>query len=260
MTTHHHERDGVALITGAASGIGLALAATLCRENRPVVLCDRDETRLHAAASLLRTEYDGDVCTVLLDVCDDARVQHAITHVEDTFGAIDAAALVAGVLHMGTATQISSDAWQDSLRVNTTGVFNVARAVVKPMVQRKRGALVTVASNAGQTARLDMAAYAASKAAAIMYTKCLGLEVAAHGVRCNVVCPGSTDTPMLRAMVGDGGFASVIAGNLERYRLGIPLGRVASAQDIADVVAFLLSERARHITMQEICVDGGATL
>lgn len=253
--------DGVALVTGAASGVGFAVAATLCREGKSVALCDRDEARLAAAASILRSEYGSELIAVTLDVKDRARVDEAVALVEHSLGPIDAAALVAGVLHLGSASEVTSEAWEESLRVNATGVFHMARAVVKRMVSRRTGALVTVASNAGQTPRLDMAAYAASKAAAIMFTKCLGLEVAHASVRCNVVCPGSTDTPMLRAMLGEPcDFAAVIAGNLQRYRLGIPLQRVASAQDIADVVSFLLSERARHITMQELCVDGGATL
>src|SRR5690606_32681922 len=120
---------------------------------------------------------------------------------------------------------------------------------------------VVVASNAARTPRLDMAAYAASKAAAVMFTKCLGLEVAQHGIRCNVVSPGSTDTPMQRALWSDQrGPEQVVAGDLARYRLGIPLGRIATPHDIASAVVFLLSSEARQITMQELCVDGGATL
>jgi len=189
-----------------------------------------------------------------------------VLHDEQDFGPIDAVALVAGVLHAADATTVTTEAWEDSLAINATGVFHAARATVARMARRGRGALVTVASNAARTPRLDMAAYCASKAAASMFTRCLGLEVAARGVRCNVVCPGSTDTPMLRAMLGgpvashDAALTRLIAGHPERYKLGIPLGRVASAEDIADVVLFLLSDQARHITMQEVRVDGGATL
>jgi 2,3-dihydro-2,3-dihydroxybenzoate dehydrogenase len=238
--------QSITLITGAASGIGLSLSAALCRERRPLALCDRDAARLAASARWLREE----------------QVEQVVAQVESEQGAIDAVALVAGVLHLGTASEISPAHWQESLSINSTGVFHAARATVKRMAERGRGSLVTVASNAGSTPRLDMAAYCASKAAAIMFTRCLALEVAHLGVRCNVVSPGSTDTPMLRAMVGTepADLARVVAGNLAQHRLGIPLGRVASADDIASVVLFLLSEQARHITMQEIRVDGGATL
>jgi len=260
------ERRSVALVTGAASGIGLAVATELCKLGRSVALCDRDAMRLDRVAGALREEHAADVCTHVLDVRDRDQVEYVVQQIEESFGPIDAVALVAGVLFLGEATTVTTDAWSESLAVNATGVFHTARATVRHMAARGRGALVTVASNAARTARLDMAAYCASKAAAVMFTKCLGLEVAAHGVRCNVVCPGSTDTPMLRAMLGsstaapDAALARVVAGNLERHKLGIPLGRVASPQDIADVVLFLLSDQARHMTMQEVCVDGGATL
>jgi 2,3-dihydro-2,3-dihydroxybenzoate dehydrogenase len=106
-----------------------------------------------------------------------------------------------------------------------------------------------------------MAAYAASKAAATAFTKCLGLEVAHRGIRCNVVAPGSTDTPMLRGMhTGDTAARASVAGRPEQFRVGIPLGKVARPEDIARTVAFLLSEDAGHITMHELTVDGGATL
>lgn len=255
------DRTSVVLVTGAASGIGLAVACALAREGRSLALCDRDEAKLNAAAGWLRNELGADLCTHTLDVRDAVQVEETVQHIEQRFGALGGVALAAGVLHLGTACEVSEEALADSLAVNVGGVFKVARATVKRMAARGRGSLVTVASNAGNTPRLDMAAYCASKAAAIMFTRCLGLEVARSGVRCNVVCPGSTDTPMLRAMIGDqpADFARVVAGNLERYRLGIPLGRVASADDIANVILFLLSDQARHMTMQTLCVDGGAT-
>ena len=106
-----------------------------------------------------------------------------------------------------------------------------------------------------------MAAYAASKAAATMLIRCLGLELAAAGVRCNVVSPGSTDTAMHEALWADGSAAHrSIAGSPEHFRVGIPLGRIASPADVADAVLFLASDRARHITMQDLLADGGASL
>jgi 2,3-dihydro-2,3-dihydroxybenzoate dehydrogenase len=106
-----------------------------------------------------------------------------------------------------------------------------------------------------------MGIYGASKAAAAMITKSLGLEVAEHGVRCNVVAPGSTDTPMLRGMWHDEADRErTVAGNLASYKLGIPVGRVAQPQNIADAVLFLLSDQASHIVLHTLTVDGGATL
>jgi len=110
-----------------------------------------------------------------------------------------------------------------------------------------------------------MAAYAASKAAATMFTRCLGLELAEFGIRCNIVSPGSTDTDMQRALWPDDrseaeAVAGVVRGSLPDFRVGIPLGRLAAPADIADAVLFLVSEQARHITMHDLYVDGGATL
>lgn len=106
-----------------------------------------------------------------------------------------------------------------------------------------------------------MAAYAASKAAAVMFTKCLGLELAAHHIRCNIVSPGSTETDMQRALWQDeNGARDVIRGSLDTYKTGIPLQKLAKPSDIANAVLFLASEQANHITMHDLCVDGGATL
>jgi 2,3-dihydro-2,3-dihydroxybenzoate dehydrogenase len=106
-----------------------------------------------------------------------------------------------------------------------------------------------------------MAAYCASKAASAMFTRCLGLELASYGVRCNVVSPGSTETSMLHALWHDeSGRAATLGGSPADFRLGIPLGRIAAPEDIAEAVTFLASARARHITMHDLRVDGGATL
>lgn len=106
-----------------------------------------------------------------------------------------------------------------------------------------------------------MTAYCASKAAALSLTNCIALELAPFNVRCNTVSPGSTDTPMLREMMGEShGFEPLIAGLPEEYKLGIPLQKIATPQEIAQTVLFLASDMASHITMQNIIVDGGATL
>jgi 2,3-dihydro-2,3-dihydroxybenzoate dehydrogenase len=129
------------------------------------------------------------------------------------------------------------------------------------MIRGSSGAIVTVASNAATTPRARMSAYAASKAASTMFTKCLGLEVAKHGIRCNVVAPGSTDTPMLHSMWGDeAGPQATIGGDPDTYRLGIPLRKLARPADIAEATVFLLSDQAAHITLHSLTVDGGASL
>ena len=145
--------------------------------------------------------------------------------------------------------------------MNATGVFHMCREVSRRMVPRERGCIVTVSSNAAGVPRHGMSAYAASKAAATLFTKSLGLELAEHGIRCNVVAPGSTDTDMQRGMWSDDqGARRVIEGSPGTFKTGIPLGRLAAPEDIADAVVFLVSDQARHVTMHDLYVDGGATL
>jgi 2,3-dihydro-2,3-dihydroxybenzoate dehydrogenase len=195
-------------------------------------------------------------------VTDERRVNEALEATERELGPVTALVNAAGVLSQ--ASLLSHETTLEELRrlfsVNVEAVWIVSRAVGTRMIERRRGAIVTVASNAGTVPRIGLGAYCASKAAAAMLTRCLGLELSRHGVRCNVVSPGSTDTPMLRSMLGDTGTNAAVTGNPAAFRLGIPLGRVAEARDVAEAVLFLLSERARHITLQDLRVDGGATL
>jgi 2,3-dihydro-2,3-dihydroxybenzoate dehydrogenase len=251
----------VTLVTGAASGIGFATARLLTRRGQRVVAWDSDEARLQASVAALQAEVGTRVHAQRVDVSDGVRVASAVEEIERSIGPIESLAHVAGILRMGSALSVEVDAWKACLATNTGGVFHVTRAVAQRMAQRGRGSIVVVASNAAHTPRLDMAAYAASKAAALMFVRCLGLEVAQHGVRCNVICPGSTDTPMQRAFWGaHSGPEQTVRGDLSRHRLGIPLGRIAQPEDVAESALFLLSDAARHITLQQLTVDGGATL
>jgi 2,3-dihydro-2,3-dihydroxybenzoate dehydrogenase len=250
----------LALVTGAAQGIGAAVVRALVQDGFRVAATDRNGPGLRdLAADLIGAGYE--VAGHLLDVRDTAAVTGAVRLIEESAGPIDLLVNVAGVLHVGPAVDTTDDDWHAVFDVNATGVFRVSRAVAPFMAARGRGAIVTVASNAAGVPRMGMAAYAASKAAAVHFTRCLGLELAGSGVRCNIVSPGSTDTPMQRAMWTDGaGAASTVAGRPELFKAGIPLGRIADPADVAAAVVFLASDRARHITMHDLYVDGGATL
>ncbi|WP_049563129.1 2,3-dihydro-2,3-dihydroxybenzoate dehydrogenase [Nonomuraea sp. SBT364] len=251
----------VALVTGAAGGIGAAIARTLGEEGIPVAALDRDEDGLRELTAKL--EADGlRVAAFPVDVGSSAQVEAVVGEAERLLGPVTKLVNAAGVLRTGRAVRMSDDDWAATFAVNVNGVFHVSRAVVSRMVPRRAGAVVTVASNAALVARADMAAYAASKAAATAFTKALGLEVAGYGIRCNVVAPGSADTPMLSALWSDHDRAlrASIEGSPKVFRTGIPLGKVASPADVAEAVAFLLSSKANHITLQHLTVDGGATL
>ncbi|WP_162002696.1 2,3-dihydro-2,3-dihydroxybenzoate dehydrogenase [Streptomyces sp. CB01881] len=254
-------KDTTAVVTGAAGGIGAAVARALAARGATVALLDRDAERLAATAARLR-QAGHRAAAYPLDVTSSTEVDTVIDAVETQLGPVERLVNAAGVLRTGTVTGFTDEDWQATFAVNTTGVFHVSRAVVRRMTPRRRGALVTIASNAATAARMEMAAYAASKAAASMFTKCLGLESAAHGIRCNIVAPGSTDTPMLTALWADEDAARTasVEGVPRAFRVGIPLARVASPQNVADAVLFLLSDEAAHITMHHLTVDGGAAL
>lgn len=246
--------DRIALVTGAGGGIGAAVTRLLCADGACVVATDIDANALDAL---------GDCATVhrvALDVRDSGAVDALIADIEQTHGPIDMGINVAGVLRTGLVTDTDDADWQALFDINAGGVFHVCRALARHMIARRRGHIVTVSSNAAGIPRHGMAAYAASKAAATLFTRSLGLELAEYGIRCNVVAPGSTRTPMQTGMWQDAdGEAQVIRGAQATYKAGIPLGRIAEPEDIAQTVLFLLSDQSRHMTMANLYVDGGAT-
>jgi 2,3-dihydro-2,3-dihydroxybenzoate dehydrogenase len=250
----------IAVVTGAAGGIGSAVARMLAEAGVTVAVVDLDAVRLTELAQKLTA--DGWAAKAFVtDVTVSAEVRDMVSAVEEQLGPIDFLVNAAGVLRLGDVAQYSDDDWRITFAVNVDGVFRMSREVVERMVPRRRGAIVTVASNAAGTPRTQMAAYAASKAAATMFTKSLGLEVAQYGIRCNLVAPGSTDTPMLTSMwTDDSGRSNTIEGRPDAFRVGIPLRKIATPDDVANAVLFLLSDRASHITLHDLTVDGGAAL
>lgn len=248
----------LALVTGAAGGIGAAVVRVLAQRGTTVAACDLDTARIPASSPA--HEGTGAIHPFRLDVTDADEVERVVETVEAGHGPITMLANVAGVLRTAHVHELGDADWQAMFAVNSTGVMHVSRAVGTRMARRGHGAVVTVGSNAGAVPRAGMAAYCASKAAARMFTQVLGLELARAGVRANVVSPGSTDTAMLRDMLGGASTDALINGDAAGYKTGIPLGRIAGPQAIADAVAFLLSDAAAHITLHDLRVDGGASL
>ena len=249
--------DGAsAFVTGAAGGIGRALVDELTAAGARVMATDTE-----AALASLDIAGDGVVWRAL-DVRDRARAADMAAEAAHLHGPLSLGVHAAGVLAVQPLLDMPAEDWQRLIDINAGGTLNLLQVFGQAMRSHRRGAIVVIGSNAGGVPRLGIGAYGAAKAACAMLTRAAGLELAADGVRCNLVAPGSTLTPMQTGMWADpqAGAAAVIAGDGAQFRTGIPLGKLATAQDIAQAAMFLLSDQAGHVTMADLYVDGGATL
>jgi NAD(P)-dependent dehydrogenase (short-subunit alcohol dehydrogenase family) len=248
----------VALITGAANGIGRATAIGFARNGARVVVVDRDAAGGEATAGVIR-QQGGEALFVAADVTSSADVQAYVKAALDAYGSIDCFHNNAGIEGKIAPTAEYDEAMFDAvIGVNVKGVFLGLRHVLPVMIAQKRGAIVNTASVAGLMASPGMPAYVASKHAVIGLTKTAAGEVAKFGVRVNAVCPGPIDTRMIHSLeqqVNPGDPAAVGA----RYQSTIPLGRYGTADEVANVVQFLCSDLASNVTGAQYVVDGGRT-
>lgn len=237
-------------VTGAGRGIGLAIAKLFVDCGATVIGFD--------------LTFDADDCNfecVELDVSNEAAVKNAVTETLKDYPVLDVLVNGAGVLRPAAFEETTWEDFQRTMNVNAGGAFLMLKYSMPVFKAQHHGAVVTLSSNAAKVPRMNMAAYCASKAAVTALTQTAALELAEYGVRCNVVCPGSTDTPMVRLLwKSEHDEEQTILGIPEQYKLGIPLGRIAQPDDIAQVVLFFASPMAKHITMQDVAADGGATL
>lgn len=256
-------------VTGAAQGIGSQIAQSFQQLGARVIGLDRQFLTQEKPAQ--EKDSSGSQANafeqVLLDITDPTQVARISAQLIAEGMAPQVVVNAAGILRLGRLDDLAIDDWQACFDVNVSGVFYLLRSLIPHFKAQGSGSIVNVASNAAHVPRVNMGAYCASKAALVSLSHCVALELAKFGVRCNLVSPGSTDTPMLRAMLGDAEgqrgaelFAPTIRGLPEQHKLGIPLQKVATAQEVANTVLFLASDCASHITMQDIVVDGGATL
>lgn len=251
----------VAFVTGAGGGIGAAVAEALGASDARVMVTDRDEALASATAARIRAA-GGQAHSLGVDVADADAVESAVARTEADLGPVAMLVNVAGVFHSFAMLETPAREWALHWNVNAMGVAHCCQSVARRMAQRRAGRIVTVASQTASVIRAGQAAYGASKAAAEYLTKCLGLELAPLGIRCNVVHPGVTETPLSKAIwdKDPGAKQRHVAGNLDRYRVPIPLRKVGQPEDVAAAVLFFLSDQAGHIALADLHVDGGATL
>ncbi|MBX3313305.1 MAG: 3-oxoacyl-ACP reductase FabG [Actinobacteria bacterium] len=242
----------VAIVTGGASGIGLAISTRLAADGRPVAVLDRDAGAAEAAVAAI-TDAGGTAIACAVDVTDRAAIDAAVADVKDRLGTPGILVNNAGRDQFGAFLDIDLDTWRSVLDINLTGTFHCCQAVIPEMLAERWGRIVNISSSSAQGGQPYMAAYVSSKAAMIGLTKSLALEFGRKGITVNTIPPGFIDTPMLRKSEEKG----LLGGTVEEHEARTPVRRVGRPEDIANACAFLVGEEASYVTGQVIGVNGG---
>ncbi len=268
-------QDQVAIITGAASGIGAGTAEVFAEQGARLVLVDRDGDRLEATAMEVEQSKGREVenlqqpssarhldsstprlVTFAGDVSDPETARGAERLARETFGGVDILFNNAGVMTSGDFREVDEAAWDDVLDINLRGMYLMCRAVLPGMLERGRGAIVNTSSVMALLTEPGYEAYTTSKAGIIGLTKALAVSYANQGIRVNCICPGWVDTPMNQRLAEDLGGMEHLTPIILRQQ---PNGRMLSTREIGNAVAFLASDEASGITGAALYVDGGAS-
>lgn len=240
--------DGkVALITGAAGGLGDKIARTLHAQGAKLALTDMRAEPMEK----LKAELGGDIEIFVANLSDSEAIKQLVADVENKFGQIDILVNNAGLTRDNLFMRMSDEEWQLVLDVNLSAGFKLARGVIRGMMKRRFGRIIGIASVVGVMGNPGQANYAASKGGMIAMNKCLAQEVASRGITVNSIAPGFIRTPMTDVLPDD--VKSVLLAK-------IPEGKLGEAQDIANVVAFLASDESQYITGQTININGGMAM
>lgn len=245
------EKDAVALVTGAATGIGLETATAFAQAGCRVALSDRDTLRGEAAAQKLRAAGH-EVQFIACDVADAGQIAALHRRIAETWGRLDAACNNAGIEGETAATaEASLENFDRVIGVNLRGVFACMREQIRLMLPRRRGAIVNIASVAGLVGFAGLPAYCASKGGVVQLTRAAAVEYGERGIRVNAVCPGVIRTEMVDRITGRDPAVEA------QYAAMHPMNRMGTPREIADTVVWLCSAQAGFVTGQALAVDGG---
>lgn len=241
----------VALVTGGSRGIGRATVLRLAQDGFDVAFCYQSNDEAARELEKQVTEIGVRVLARKADVTDGEAVKALVAETEDLLGPVDVAVTAAGITRDNPLVMMTEDQWHQVLDVNLDGVYNLCRSVVFSMMKRKSGAIVNLSSVAGVYGNATQTNYSASKAGIIGFSRALAKEVGRYGIRVNVVAPGFIDTDMTSVLTG-----AVKDKALEQ----VPLGRLGTAEEVADLVGYLASDRAGYVTGSVLQIDGGITI
>jgi 3-oxoacyl-[acyl-carrier protein] reductase len=242
------ENGAVALVTGASRGIGRAIALQLARDGYNIAFCYQQnvEAAQHVADELI--QIGRQVFHQPCDVADFQTVQNFVRSAEEQLGAVEVLVNSAGIVRDNPLVLMDPQTWHAVIDTNLTGTFNFCRSVIFSFMKRKQGAVINLSSVAGVYGNATQSNYSASKAGIIGFSKALAKEVAPYNIRVNVVAPGFITTDMTDRLDSKA---------REKALAMIPMRRFGEPQDVAELVSFLVSQRARYITGQTLQVDGG---
>jgi 3-oxoacyl-[acyl-carrier protein] reductase len=241
----------VAVVTGAAQGIGKAIATRLAEAKARLVICDIDEDMVKATAQEIKDGYNVDCVGVVTNVVDFEQCKAMIDNTVKEMGSVDILVNNAGITRDQLLMRMKEEDWDSVLAINLKGTFNCCRAAVRQLLKQRQGRIINISSVVGVMGNAGQINYAASKAGVIGLTKSLAKEMASRGVTVNAVAPGFIKTRMTDAMP---------EAAKEVIEKQIPLQRLGEPEDVANVVLFLASEMAGYITGEVIKVDGGLVM